>query len=149
MTQDMLADEGIDVVEIVAYQLDPPGCRSRPPAAIARLKAAGVTSGIFSGDPVAPGTFTRGDDQDYFPQWIITGVGAGRHDPGGRASSTSSSGPTPSASAASRPGRPRDVGLATPLQWYTGEESPAAGTSGVILPCPRPSSPASRAWDPS
>jgi hypothetical protein len=41
---------------------------------IAKLKAAGVTSVIFSGDPVAPGPLTRAaTSQNYFPEWIISG----------------------------------------------------------------------------
>ena len=33
-----------------------------------------MTSIIFSGDPIAPGTFTtEATNQDYFPEWIITG----------------------------------------------------------------------------
>jgi len=43
-------------------------------AIIAKLKAAGVTSVIFSGDPVAPGSLTRAaTSQNYFPEWIISG----------------------------------------------------------------------------
>jgi hypothetical protein len=42
---------------------------------IAKLKAAGVTSVIFSGDPVAPGPLTRAaTSQNYFPEWIISGA---------------------------------------------------------------------------
>ena len=42
---------------------------------IAKLKAAGVTSVIFSGDPVAPGALTRAaTSQNYFPEWIISGA---------------------------------------------------------------------------
>src|SRR5215469_5387517 len=41
---------------------------------IAKLKAAGVTSVIFSGDPIAPGSLTRAaTSQNYFPEWIISG----------------------------------------------------------------------------
>ena len=42
---------------------------------IAKLKAAGVTSVIYSGDPVAPGPLTRAaTNQGYFPEWIISGA---------------------------------------------------------------------------
>jgi hypothetical protein len=41
---------------------------------IAKLKAAGVTSVIFSGDPVAPESLTRAaTSQNYYPEWIISG----------------------------------------------------------------------------
>ncbi len=74
ITQDMLAEEGIEIAESVAYQLDPARLQEQAAAAIARFKSAGVTSIIFSGDPIAPGTFTvEATAQDYFPEWIITG----------------------------------------------------------------------------
>jgi hypothetical protein len=41
---------------------------------IQKLKQAGVTSIIFSGDPISPAIFTReATKQLYFPEWIITG----------------------------------------------------------------------------
>jgi hypothetical protein len=41
---------------------------------IARLKADGVTSVIFSGDPINPATFTNeANNQRWQPEWIITG----------------------------------------------------------------------------
>jgi hypothetical protein len=44
---------------------------------IAQLKSAGVTSVIFSGDPVAPGPLTTAaTNQNYFPEWIISGASA-------------------------------------------------------------------------
>ncbi len=62
------------MAESVAYQLDPARLQEQAASAIARFKEAGVTSIIFSGDPVAPGTFTpEATNQDYFPEWIITG----------------------------------------------------------------------------
>jgi len=62
------------VAESVAYQLDPARLQEQAASAIARFKEAGVTSIIFSGDPIAPGTFTtEATNQDYFPEWIITG----------------------------------------------------------------------------
>src|SRR6266540_535738 len=40
---------------------------------IATLKEAGVTTVVFSGDPIMPGYFTReATAQDYFPEWVIT-----------------------------------------------------------------------------
>jgi hypothetical protein len=41
---------------------------------IAKLKAAGVTSVIFDGDPVTPASITRAaTSQNYYPEWIISG----------------------------------------------------------------------------
>jgi hypothetical protein len=64
---------GINVVQYVTYA-SPTDLQTQAPALIAKLKAAGVTSVIFSGDPVAPQTLTRAATaQDYFPEWIVTG----------------------------------------------------------------------------
>jgi hypothetical protein len=42
---------------------------------IAHLKAAGVTTVIFAGDPIMPIYLTaEAAKQDYFPEWIITGT---------------------------------------------------------------------------
>ncbi len=42
---------------------------------INRLKAAGVTTVIFAGDPLAPQTLTRiATEQEYFPEWVMTGT---------------------------------------------------------------------------
>ncbi len=138
VTQDMLADEGIEVAESVAYQLDPARLQEQAAAAIARLKSAGVTSIIFSGDPIAPGTFTReATNQDYFPEWIITGsalvdttVAARSFD---QEQWSHAFGISPLAARVD----PEISGSYYLYEWYTGEESPAAGTSGVILPLPQ------------
>jgi hypothetical protein len=64
---------GINVAQYVTYA-SPTDLETQAPALIAKLKAAGVTSVIFSGDPIAPQTLTRAATaQDYFPEWIITG----------------------------------------------------------------------------
>jgi hypothetical protein len=64
---------GINVVQYVTYA-SPTDLETQAPALIAKLKAAGVTSVIFSGDPIAPQTLTRAATaQDYFPEWIISG----------------------------------------------------------------------------
>jgi hypothetical protein len=62
---------GVGLTE-VAYTLDPASLQEQATTDIAKLKAAGVTSVIFSGDPVAPLTFTaQATAQHYFPEWII------------------------------------------------------------------------------
>lgn len=64
---------GIKVAQYVTYA-SPIDLQTQAPALIAKLKAAGVTSIIFSGDPVAPQALTRAATaQNYFPEWIITG----------------------------------------------------------------------------
>ena len=91
-----LAEEGIELAENVAYQLDPARLQEQAASAIAQLKEAGVTTVIFSGDPVAPATFTQeATAQDYFPEWIL-GRRRWSTPPRSPAPTTRSSGPTPS-----------------------------------------------------
>jgi len=42
---------------------------------ITKLKEAGVTTVVYTGDPFSPGTLTKiATEQNYFPEWIITGT---------------------------------------------------------------------------
>lgn len=69
-----LDDNGVQLAEKVAYK-SPVDLQTDAPQLIAKLKAAGVTSVIFSGDPVAPGPLTvAATGQEYFPEWILTGA---------------------------------------------------------------------------
>ncbi len=64
---------GVDLVAEVAYK-DPISLQATAAEQIAKLKAADVTSVLFTGDPLAPGPLTReATAQQYFPEWIITG----------------------------------------------------------------------------
>lgn len=138
ITVDMLAEEGIELAERVPYQLDPARLQEQAAGAIARFKAAGVTSIIFAGDPVAPGTFTtEATNQDYFPEWIITGsaltdttVAARGYDQQQWAHAFGIS------SLAARVD-PEVTGSWFLYEWFTGEDPPASGSSGVILPLPQ------------
>jgi hypothetical protein len=68
-----LAKYGVHLDQVLAYQ-DPTKLQTDAPGLIAKLKAAGDTSVIFVGDPVAPGPITKAaTGQDYFPEWIVTG----------------------------------------------------------------------------
>ncbi len=69
-----LAKQGVKLSARLAYQsptnIDANGL-------IAQLKSAGVTTVIFSGDPVAPGPLTTAaTNQEYFPEWIVSGASA-------------------------------------------------------------------------
>ncbi len=68
-----LSAAGIDVAQYVTYA-SPVDLQTSAPALIAKLKDAGVTSVIFSGDPIAPQSLTRAaTSQGYFPEWVISG----------------------------------------------------------------------------
>lgn len=68
-----LAGYDVTVAETAAYE-DPVGLAGQARDILARMKAAGVTSILFTGDPLAPQTLTtNATQQDYFPEWVITG----------------------------------------------------------------------------
>ncbi|CAN5630162.1 hypothetical protein BH10ACT2_BH10ACT2_18700 [soil metagenome] len=63
---------GAPFAESIAYQLDPSTIQQTAALVISRLKAAGVTTIVFNGDPVAPRDFTKeATAQEYFPEWIV------------------------------------------------------------------------------
>jgi hypothetical protein len=67
-----MTENGAPLAETVSYALDPATIQQSASQAIAKFKAAGVTSIIFSGDPVAPRDFTKeATAQGYFPEWVI------------------------------------------------------------------------------
>ncbi|MEI7617765.1 MAG: hypothetical protein WCK14_04015 [Actinomycetota bacterium] len=67
-----MVDAGAPVAETVAYELNPGTIQQSASQAIAKFKAAGVTTIVFDGDPVAPRDFTReATAQGYFPEWFI------------------------------------------------------------------------------
>lgn len=71
----LVAEAGFEITERVGYQLDPGTLAEQASTAIARLQAAGVTTVIIGGDPIAPKTFTEvATQQGYFPEWFLNGA---------------------------------------------------------------------------
>jgi hypothetical protein len=104
---------------------------------ISKFKAAGVTSVVFSGDPVAPANFTKeATAQEYFPEWILgpqllvdTTAYARTYD---QRQWAHAFGPSP-LTARIRPERAAAYQL---YQWFQGTAPPAPDTAQVILPNP-------------
>ena len=70
-----LAGYGVTLAAEVGYIIEPGGIQATAANAIARLKAADVTTVLLSGDPRVPQTLTReATAQGYFPEWVITGT---------------------------------------------------------------------------
>jgi hypothetical protein len=68
-----LANQDIELAAQETYD-SPITLQTTASNVIAQLKEAGVTSVLFSGDPIAPQVLTQeATAQDYFPEWIITG----------------------------------------------------------------------------
>jgi hypothetical protein len=69
-----MAEAGAPFAEVVVYALDPATIQATASQAISKMKSAGVTTIVFSGDPVAPRDFTReATAQEYFPEWVVAG----------------------------------------------------------------------------
>jgi hypothetical protein len=67
-------DYGVSFARIETYE-SPIELSSTGRDMITRLKEKGVTSVVFSGDPLAPQTLTKiATTQDFHPEWIITGT---------------------------------------------------------------------------
>ena len=69
-----LASYGV-VPKVDATFADPTELAATARDIITRLKEAGVTTVVYTGDPFAPGTLTKvATEQGYFPEWVITGT---------------------------------------------------------------------------
>jgi len=67
-----LADNGIELETDVEFFLDLARAQENARTIITRLKEAGVTTIIYSGDPFTPGPLTiEATAQDYHPEWIL------------------------------------------------------------------------------
>jgi hypothetical protein len=70
--RDGLADGGIELTTDIPFLLNPNQAQEDARTMIARLKEAGVTTVIFTGDFLMPQFLTtEATAQDYFPEWIL------------------------------------------------------------------------------
>jgi hypothetical protein len=131
----LMEDAGAPFAEVIPYLLDPNSIQQTASQAIARLKAAGVTSVIFVGDPVAPRDFTReATAQQYFPEWIIgastlvdTTAFARTYD---QEQWSNAFGVTQLAARYV----PENGGYYRLYTWFTGEDPPAPDSINVFMP---------------
>jgi hypothetical protein len=132
-----LADRDIDLAENVSYVLDPARLQEQATSAIAKFKQAGVTSIVFSGDPVAPTTFTKeATAQDYFPEWILgpqalvdTNAFARTYD---QQQWAHAFGVSPLTARV----QPEVAASFSLYEWFQGEDPPAVDTNPVLFPQP-------------
>ena len=128
---------GSPFAEVVAYQLDPSTIQATATQVITKMKAAGVTTVVFNGDPVAPRDFTReATAQEYFPEWVVAAstlvdvsAFARTYDQGQWKHAfgvTQLAARTPT----------DQIGPFFIYKWFTGVDPPADGTIGVIQPNP-------------
>ena len=135
--QELLAGYGVDVAESVAFTLDPASLQEQASSAIAKFKASGVTTVMFSGDPISPRDFTReATAQGYFPEWVHIGsvladtnIFARTYDQDQWANAF---GITTLAARVD----PTISGAPFRYKWFFGEPAPADDSLGVIDPWP-------------
>ena len=71
--EERLAEDGVELVVSLPY-IAGGNTEEDAQTIITRLKAEGVTSVVFAGDPFMPQNLTsQATAQDYWPEWIITG----------------------------------------------------------------------------
>lgn len=69
-----LARYGVTLKAVLAYPSNLAQAQEQTRPLISKLKSEGVTSVIFSGDPITPATFsTEAQNQRWQPEWILTG----------------------------------------------------------------------------
>ena len=121
--------------EKVAYTLDPATIQQQASQVITKLKAAGVTTIVFTGDPVAPRDFSReATAQEYFPEWFFAQSAlidvtafARTYDQQQWAHAFGVTG------LAAR-GNPTTTGYYALYEWYHGSPPPADESIGVFVP---------------
>jgi hypothetical protein len=132
-----LGVEGVDLAAQVSYQLDPARLQEQAVTIISQLRSAGVTSVVFQGDPVAPGTFTaEATKQDYHPEWIIGGSPLVDTTAFGRTYDQSQWAHAFGISSLAARVAPDSDPSTNLYKWFTGTDAPAFDTSGVIFPQP-------------
>jgi hypothetical protein len=134
---EQLEQVGAPLAEIIPYELNPATIQQSAIQVITKLKAAGVTTVIFSGDPVAPRDFTReATAQEYFPEWLVaastlvdTTAFARTYD---QEQWQHAFGVTSLAARVN----PTEIGYYAIYEWFTGTPPPAPDTIGVVQPNP-------------
>lgn len=72
--EERLGQADVELADRIPYTLDLSRAPEDAGTVVARLKDAGITSVIFAGDGFFPIYLTQeATNQDYFPEWIITG----------------------------------------------------------------------------
>ncbi len=132
--QDQLGEYDTEISELLSYT-SPIELQTTAPQLVARLKASGITSVIFTGDPIAPQPLTRAaTEQGFRPEWIITGsvltdtaAFARSYD---QEQWSHAFGVSPLAARVS----PQVQGTRFLYQWFFGEPPPTESGSATVIP---------------
>jgi hypothetical protein len=104
---------------------------------LAKLKESGVTTVLFSGDPLSPKNFTEeATRQNYFPEWIITGAALTDSTTFARTYDPKQWSHAFGISQLFARGRPDTNWSYYLYNWYFGKPPPATNGTQVIFPMP-------------
>jgi hypothetical protein len=132
-----MADVGAPIVERVPYELNPATLQASAAQAITKMKAAGVTTILFSGDPVAPRDFTKeATAQEYFPEWVNAASGLVDTNAFARTYDPEQWKHAFGITTLSTKTDPTKIGYYALYEWFTGSPPPAPDTIPVIQPSP-------------
>jgi hypothetical protein len=133
----LLEDEGVELAEQISYALDPGTIAEQAAGAIEKLKAAGVTTVILNGDPIAPKSFTEeATKQNYFPEWIYGGSALVDTNAFGRTYDQEQWAHAFGISSLAARVAPEENGSFDLYRWFHGSEPPADQTFQVLFPQP-------------
>lgn len=132
-----LAKNDLELAETVSYTLDPARLQEQATSAITKFKSAGVTSIVFSGDPVAPTNFTpEATAQDYFPEWVLGPQALVDTNAFSRTYDQEQWQHAFGVSPLSARLQPEQAASFRLYEWYKGEDPPAVDTNPVLFPQP-------------
>jgi len=125
---------GVRLVDVATFA-DPVSLAGQAREILSKMKSEGVTTILYSGDPLAPQTLTESATaQDYYPEWVITGTALVDTSIFGRtydqAQWRHAFGPSNLFARTS----PEVAGPAYLYRWFHGEPPPARTGAALILP---------------
>jgi hypothetical protein len=128
---------GAPFAEVIPYVLDPSTIQQTASQVISKLKSAGVTTVVFSGDPVAPRDFTKeATAQEYFPEWFVSGSGLVATDAFARTYDQQQWAHAFGITQGAVRTNPETIGYYSIYQWFNGEPPPSPANIAVDQPNP-------------
>jgi hypothetical protein len=129
-----LSDGGVEVAVAISYQ-SPVDLQTSAPGIIAQMKDAGVTTVMFSGDPIAPQPLTQAaTSQDYRPEWYLNSTALADTTAFGRSYDQEQWAHAFGISTLSARVDPSIAGNLYLWDWYFGTESPTVTGGAVSVP---------------
>jgi hypothetical protein len=131
--EEQLAEYGVELADVASYT-DPVSLTGQAREILARMKDRGVTTILFTGDPLAPQSLTEtATQQDYEPEWVLAGTALADSTLFGRTYDQSqwqhAFGPSSLFARVS----PQVAGSAYLYEWFWGEPPPAR-QSALVSP---------------